>query len=143
MMVVGVFWLLARGVLGERGTTCSTPFEFTLGGTVVALGSCVGGSTPLLRQVTSWTESASLSFLSSPAAGFLSCDTVGAEGLLAPALILESVDLRLVVVDDITAYSCGERMGGGKKGEPGEGKGDEEIDNLLTVTVSEGVLSGR
>lgn len=32
-------------------------------------------------------------------------------------------------------------MGGGKKGEPGEGKGDEEIDNLLTVTVSEGVVS--
>lgn len=153
IMVVGVFWLLARGVLGERGTTCSTPFEFTLGGTVVALGSCVGGtrgSTPLLRQVTSGTESASLSLLSSAAAGFLSCDSVvavtgGAEGLLAilfPAFILESVDLRLVV-DDITAYSCGERIGGGKKGEPGEGKGDEEMDNLLTVTVSEGVVSGR
>jgi hypothetical protein len=36
MMVVGVFWLLARGVVGgdsERGTS-STPFESTLGGTV-------------------------------------------------------------------------------------------------------------
>ena len=32
-------------------------------------------------------------------------------------------------------------MGGGKKGEPGDGKGEEEIDNLLTVTVSEDVVS--
>lgn len=61
--------------------------------------------------------------------------------LLFPAFILESVDLRLDV-DDITAYSCGERMGGGRKGEPGDGKGDEEIDNRLTVTVSEVVVSG-
>jgi hypothetical protein len=201
MIVVGVFWLLARGVVGddsERGTS-STPFESTLGGTV-AHGGCevdsglstdsdcrvageagTRGSAPtppltlrLLRQITSWSDprpetSAPLTFLSSPAAGFLSCDTVvdglpaarpaavtvGAAGwaeggadswlllpILFPAFILESVDLRLVV-DDITAYSCGERMGGGKKGEPGEGKGDEEIDNLLTVTVSEGVVSGR
>ena len=32
-------------------------------------------------------------------------------------------------------------MGGGKKGEPGEGKGEEEMDNLLTAMVSEGVVS--
>ena len=62
--------------------------------------------------------------------------------VLFPAFILESVDLRLDV-GDITAYSWGDRMGGGKKGEPGDGKGDEETDNLLTVTVSEGVVSGE
>jgi hypothetical protein len=58
---------------------------------------------------------------------------------LFPAFILESVDRRLDV-DDIKAYSCGDRIGGGRKGEPGDGKGDEEIDNLLTVTVREDVV---
>lgn len=43
-------------------------------------------------------------------------------------------------VEDTTAYSCGDRMGGGKKGEPGDGKGDEEMDRLLTATVREGVV---
>lgn len=38
------------------------------------------------------------------------------------------------------AYSCADGTGGGKKGDPGEGKGDEE-DSLLMVTVSEGVES--
>jgi hypothetical protein len=36
------------------------------------------------------------------------------------------------------AYSCADGMGGGKNGDPGDGKGDEE-DSLLMVTVSEGV----
>lgn len=114
MMVVGVFWLLARGVVGEdseKGTSSTasiTPFESTVGGSV-ALGGCVGLSTdsdcrvageagtrgsaatppltlPLLRRSDPRPKrSATLSFLSSPAPGFLSCDsgaavTVGAAG---------------------------------------------------------------
>lgn len=52
MMVVGGFWLLARGVVGwdsERGvpssstTASATPFDPTLGG-IDAPGGCVGES---------------------------------------------------------------------------------------------------
>ena len=60
--------------------------------------------------------------------------------VLFPAFILESVDRRLDM-DEIRAYSCAERMGGGKKGEPGDGKGDEETESLLTATESAGVVS--
>lgn len=58
---------------------------------------------------------------------------------LLPTFILESVDLRF---DNgaMRAYSCADGTGGGKKGDPGEGKGDED-DSLLMVTVSEGVVS--
>jgi len=58
---------------------------------------------------------------------------------LLPTFILESVDLRF---DNgaMRAYSCADGTGGGKKGDPGEGKGDED-DSLLMVTVSEGVES--
>lgn len=61
--------------------------------------------------------------------------------LLPTFIILDSVDLRL---DNggMGAYSCADGMGGGKKGEPGDGKGDEE-DNLLTATVSKGVSGKR
>ena len=38
------------------------------------------------------------------------------------------------------AYSCADGMGGGKNGDPGDGKGEEE-DSLRMVNVSEG-LSG-
>lgn len=57
--------------------------------------------------------------------------------LLPTFIILDSVDLRL---DNggMGAYSCADGMGGGKNGEPGDGKGDEE-DSLLTATVSKGV----
>jgi hypothetical protein len=57
--------------------------------------------------------------------------------LLPTFIILDSVDLRL---EDrgMGAYSCADGMGGGKNGDPGDGKGDEE-DSLLMVTVSEGV----
>jgi hypothetical protein len=100
MMVVGGFWLLARGVVGdsESGTATSST-EPSLGSTV-ALGGCAGDpristdsddraageagglaptpplTLPLLRKVTSapWPQSSvPLSILSSPAAGFLSC----------------------------------------------------------------------
>jgi len=40
------------------------------------------------------------------------------------------------------AYSCADGMGGGKNGDPGDGKGDEE-DSLLTATVSKGVSGSR
>jgi hypothetical protein len=58
---------------------------------------------------------------------------------LLPTFILESVDLRF---DNgaMRAYSCADETGRGKKGDPGEGKGDED-DSLLMVTVSEGVVS--
>jgi len=39
------------------------------------------------------------------------------------------------------AYSCADGMGGGKNGDPGDGKGEEE-DSLRMVNVSEG-LSGK
>lgn len=57
--------------------------------------------------------------------------------LLPTFIILDSVDLRL---DNggMGAYSCADGMGGGKNGDPGDGKGDEE-DSLLTATVSKGV----
>jgi len=60
--------------------------------------------------------------------------------LLPTFIILDSVDLRL---DNggMGAYSCADGMGGGKKGDRGDGKGDEE-DSLLTATVSKGE-SGR
>lgn len=58
---------------------------------------------------------------------------------LLPTFILESVDLRF---DNgaMRAYSCAGGTGGGKKGDPGEGKGDED-DSLLVITVSAGVES--
>jgi hypothetical protein len=58
---------------------------------------------------------------------------------LLPTFILESVDLRF---DNgaTRAYSCADGTGGGKKGDPGEGKGDDD-DSLLVVTVSGGVIS--
>jgi hypothetical protein len=64
--------------------------------------------------------------------------------LLPTFIILDSVDLCL---DNggMGAYSCADGMGGGKNGDPGDGKGDEE-DSLLTATVSKGVSergSGR
>jgi hypothetical protein len=60
--------------------------------------------------------------------------------LLPTFIILDSVDLRL---DNggMGAYSCADGMGGGKNGDPGDGKGDEE-DSLWMVNVSEG-LSGK
>jgi hypothetical protein len=58
--------------------------------------------------------------------------------LLPTFIILDSVDLRLEDGSGMGAYSCADGMGGGKKGDPGDGKGDEE-DSLLMVTVSEGV----
>ena len=61
--------------------------------------------------------------------------------LLPTFIILDSVDFRL---DNggMGAYSCADGMGGGKNGDPGDGKGDEE-DNLLTATVSKGVSGSR
>lgn len=61
--------------------------------------------------------------------------------LLPTFIILDSVDLRL---DNggMGAYSCADGMGGGKNGDPGDGKGDEE-DSLLTATVSKGVSGSR
>jgi hypothetical protein len=61
--------------------------------------------------------------------------------LLPTFIILDSVDLRL---DNggMGAYSCADGMGGGKNGDPGDGKGDEE-DRLLTATVSKGVSGSR
>ncbi|SRR6266852_1128749 len=61
--------------------------------------------------------------------------------LLPTFIILDSVDLRL---DNggMGAYSCADGMGGGKNGDPGDGKGDEE-DSLLTATVSKGVSESR
>lgn len=61
--------------------------------------------------------------------------------VLLPTFILESIDLRFDN-GDMRAYSCAEGMGGGKKGDPGDGKGDED-DSLLMVTVSVGVSEGR
>jgi hypothetical protein len=58
--------------------------------------------------------------------------------LLPTFIILDSVDLRLEDGSGMGAYSCADGMGGGKNGDPGDGKGDEE-DSLLMVTVSEGV----
>lgn len=69
-------------------------------------------------------------------------DAVDSWSVLLPTLIiLESVDLRL---DNggMGAYSCADGMGGGKKGDPGDGKGDED-DSLLTATVSKGVSGKR
>lgn len=62
--------------------------------------------------------------------------------LLPTFIILDSVDLRL---DNggMGAYSCADGMGGGKNGDPGDGKGDDEEDNLLTATVSKGVSGSR
>jgi hypothetical protein len=57
--------------------------------------------------------------------------------LLPTFIILDSVDLRLDT-GGMGAYSCADGMGGGKNGDPGDGKGDDE-DSLLMVTVSEGV----
>ena len=65
-------------------------------------------------------------------------DTEDSWSVLLPTfIVLDSVDLGL---DNggMGAYSCADGMGGGKNGEPGDGKGDEE-DNLLTATVSKGV----
>ena len=75
--------------------------------------------------------------LVTPTAGWVD-GTVSWSALL-PTFILESVDLRF---DNgaMRAYSCADGTGGGKKGDPGEGKGDED-DSLLMVTVSEGVDS--
>ena len=61
--------------------------------------------------------------------------------LLPTFIILDSVDLRLDS-GGIGAYSCADGMGGGKNGDPGDGKGDEE-DSLLTATVSKGVSERR
>ena len=60
---------------------------------------------------------------------------------MLPTFILESVDLRL---DNGArrAYSCADGMGGGKKGDPGDGKGDED-GSLLIATVSGGVSEGE
>jgi hypothetical protein len=69
-------------------------------------------------------------------------DTEDSWSVLLPTfIILDSVDLRL---DNggMGAYSCADGMGGGKNGEPGDGKGDEE-DSLLTATVSKGVSEQR
>lgn len=57
--------------------------------------------------------------------------------LLPTFIILDSVDLRLDT-GGMGAYSCADGTGGGKNGDPGDGKGDDE-DSLLMVTVSEGV----
>ncbi len=59
---------------------------------------------------------------------------------MLPTFILESVDLRF---DNGArrAYSCADGMGGGKKGDPGDGKGDED-DSLVIATVSGGVSEG-
>ena len=68
-------------------------------------------------------------------------DTAGSWSVLLPTfIILDSVDFRL---DNggMGAYSCADGMGGGKKGDPGDGKGEE--DSLLTVTVSKGVSDER
>lgn len=65
-------------------------------------------------------------------------DTADSWSVLLPTfIILDSVDLRL---DNggMGAYSCADGMGGGKNGDPGDGKGDED-DSLLTATVSKGV----
>lgn len=69
-----------------------------------------------------------------------SANTADSVLLLPTFIILDSVDLRM---DNggMGAYSCADGMGGGKNGDPGDGKGEEE-DSLLMVTVSEGV-SGR
>lgn len=68
------------GEAGTRGSTSTPPLML-----------------PLLRQITSWSaprpeRSAPLSFLSSPAAGFLSCDSV-VDGLPAarPAAVTVGV----------------------------------------------------
>jgi hypothetical protein len=69
-------------------------------------------------------------------------DTEDSWSVLLPTfIILDSVDLRL---DNggMGAYSCADGMGGGKNGDPGDGKGDEE-DSLLTATVSKGVSRSR
>jgi hypothetical protein len=69
-------------------------------------------------------------------------DAVDSWSVLVPTfIILDSVDLRL---DNggMGAYSCADGMGGGKNGDPGDGKGDEE-DSLLTATVSKGVSGSR
>jgi hypothetical protein len=67
-------------------------------------------------------------------------DAADSWSVLLPTFILESVDLRF---DNGArrAYSCADGMGGGKKGDPGDGKGDED-DSLLIATVSGGVSEG-
>jgi hypothetical protein len=68
-------------------------------------------------------------------------DAADSWSVLLPTFILDSVDLRL---DNggMGAYSCADGMGGGKNGDPGDGKGEEE-DSLLTDTVSKGVSGNR
>ncbi len=60
--------------------------------------------------------------------------------LLPTFMILDSVDL-CFDKGGMGAYSCADGMGGEKKGDPGDGKGDEE-DSLVTATESKG-LSGK
>ncbi|SRR5216684_1289701 len=68
-------------------------------------------------------------------------DAADSWSVLVPTFILDSVDLRL---DNggMGAYSCADGTGGGKNGDPGDGKGEEE-DSLLTDTVSKGVSGNR
>lgn len=68
-------------------------------------------------------------------------DTADSWSVLLPTFItLDSVDFRL---DNggMGAYSCADGMGGGKKGDPGDGKGEE--DSLLVATVSKGASEER
>jgi hypothetical protein len=105
----------------------------------------VNEATPLPLSMPLLGTSAQL--LPLPAIAVISVSAAGAEAwidaadswpVLLPTVILESVDLRL----DMRAYSCTDGTGGGRKGDPGDGKGDGD-DSLLIVTVSEGVSEGR
>ena len=150
---------LTPGIAGGLSTTGVLPFgNFpfsvvdTWSSTVnLELGSDAGAAneaTPLLLSVPLLVTSALPLPLPAVAVGSVSAvaaaalvDAANSWPVLLPTFILESVDLRFDA-GDMRAYSCADGTGGGRNGDPGDGKGDED-DSLLTVTVSEGVSEGR
>lgn len=131
-----VAWLFTVGFESGCSTATTRPLQIPL---LVMLAFSL---TPCLSSVDADVFSAGeVGAATEGASTRGSDDAVDSWSVLLPTfIILESVDLRL---DNggMGAYSCADGMGGGKKGDPGDGKGDED-DSLLTATVSKGV-SGR
>jgi hypothetical protein len=143
---------------GERctiGVSTTPPFGNLAFSVVVAwsftadLGAAATKVTPLPLSVPLLVTPAQLVPLPAVAAavsisavaGVACVDAADSWPVLLPTFILESVDLRFDT--GVTrAYSCADGTGGGRKGEPGDGKGDE-AESLLTVTVSEGGVSAE
>jgi hypothetical protein len=143
---------LCRGGPSTISVSTTPPFSNLAFSAVVAWSFAVGMEPGSVNEATPLPLSMPLlgtpvQLLRLPAVAAISISAVGAEAwadaadswpVLLPTVILESVDLRL----DMRAYSCADGTGGGRKGDPGDGKGDED-DSLVIVTVSEGVSEER